>query len=64
MADWWPIDTAPKDGTRIVAWCGEERLLYWRKKAWRCPYWGVGPNDAPTHWRYQRPPTSTESHDT
>lgn len=49
--DWLAIDTAPKDGTHILVRAGDEsRVLYWRKKAWRCPFWGPGPFKEPTHW--------------
>jgi hypothetical protein len=27
MADWLPMDMAPKDGTPIIAWDGKDRFL-------------------------------------
>ncbi len=38
--DWKPIDTAPRDGSRVLLW------LPGRGAAWGC--WGIAPDDATT----------------
>jgi hypothetical protein len=52
---WQPIETAPRDGAKFLAWDGEELLIAWRYEGrWiydqemESPYlthWG------PTHWQ-------------
>jgi hypothetical protein len=58
MALWQPIETAPKDGTHILAvmpWLPDAKILFWAPYAneWRCPASERGPNPEgwlPTHW--------------
>jgi len=66
MADWQPIETAPKDGTEVLLWgpyCGCPATAQWTGKAWAA-YWDgwrvveymsdFGTDyrefDMPTHW--------------
>jgi hypothetical protein len=58
MNEWQPIETAPKDGTHILAWVPWTRYpktLFWAIYAdeWRCPASERGPCEdgwQPTHW--------------
>ena len=52
MSEWQPIETAPKDGTTILA-IGKLRmyLIHWVKGFWlNSEYVYEVPNDRYTHW--------------
>jgi transcription elongation factor Elf1 len=66
-SSWQPIETAPKDGAKFLAWDGEELLVAWRYEGrWiydqemESPYlthWG------PTHWQpLPSPPITPNPH--
>lgn len=58
-ANWQPIETAPKDGTRIDVWRRGERLtdVFWSDEEEWWSYMGdtypipLAASPAPTHWR-------------
>jgi hypothetical protein len=51
MSEWQPIETAPKDETRVllVASYGTMHTAFWRDGLWRCGGMGQYFNN-PTHW--------------
>lgn len=53
--EWRPIETAPKDGIRILAWDGEDGplVVWWEQNRWWTDYaWHADKDPAyPTHWR-------------
>lgn len=75
MSEWQPIETAPKDGTRVLAYwpdcygngsaCAVESWFGpWGKgnadQTWQSPFeWADGHND-PTHWMPLPPPPARE----
>lgn len=65
MTDWLLIETAPKDGTPILAYLGEDRepeqrVLRWGAfpKLFYLISWtdGLMHSYQPTHWRHLPPP--------
>lgn len=61
LVAWRPIETAPKDGTHVDLWAGEERVAdcRWNISRRRWEHWGWGDYDGmdmvkvdfePTHW--------------
>jgi hypothetical protein len=64
---WQPIETAPKDGTEIVAHdaaTGTSHVTCWIHGGWHDPdshYYSEAPDFVPTHWRpLPKPPATKE----
>jgi hypothetical protein len=61
---WQPIETAPKDGTHILAWFDEAQqhlLLWWFADNWRFKGSDTIPIVTPTHWMsLPKPPEEKE----
>lgn len=56
---WMPIESAPKDGTKIDQWtAGGRRLtnVYWHVGTYGSHWSDCYHRDPPTHWRYLPPP--------
>lgn len=63
MTDWQPMDTAPKDGTRILIWdCGCE-IASWRTDTKGRAWWstGRGSHVDPKFWAPLPKPPVTKS---
>ena len=65
--DWQPIETAPKDGTKVLVWSNsnvwnEPDVAYWGRSnplnqpAWAGGHCRVSHIDQPTHWMPLPPP--------
>ncbi len=76
MSDWQPIDTAPRDGTRVLLWCEDGvgaviGIWYAFKSNLLPPYWATtrgllhgSAHDReyqPTHWQPLPPAPSEEA---
>ena len=52
--DWLPIDSAPRDGTHVIAWFPSDkdaRTIYWADDGWFFVSDGYPvEDDDPTHW--------------
>jgi Lar family restriction alleviation protein len=64
---WQPIDTAPRDGTKILAWDGDELQIVWCSEGggWisdKEQEYYPGEREYPTHWQpLHSPPPVTPS---
>lgn len=60
MVEWQPIETAPKDGRKVLVWhpgFGLDYLvMYWLEGDWREPKDGARLKSPPTHWAAVPPP--------
>lgn len=54
MSEWQPIETAPKDGRKLLMWHPGMALgalvLFWMDGYWREPANSLGLKTTPTHW--------------
>jgi hypothetical protein len=62
LSQWQPIETAPKDGTGILAWdMIEHMIMFWHNGAWRDTDLDDMPIQ-PTHWiRLPSPPVGYDA---
>lgn len=61
MSGWQSIETAPRDGTEIIAYFGMTNPKYAESVRWSHGQWawaqdGDYPLDGPTHWMPLPPP--------
>lgn len=61
MSEWQLISTAPRDGTEVLVWDGEEILAaHWIEMDWEwCPLYADFPLN-PTHWQHLPDPPVSE----
>ncbi|CAB4164350.1 Domain of unknown function DUF551 [uncultured Caudovirales phage] len=68
-SEWQPIETAPRDGTNVLAYCPVEhevdnnfyiRTVFFDETEWRCEDDLQGCTCNPTHWMPLPPPPATE----
>ena len=66
-SDWQPIDTAPKDGTSVIAFVPGFGMgtfvLFWMDGYWREPANMMGLKVKPTHWMPLPSPPKAEGPD-
>lgn len=61
--EWQPIETAPKDGTQILAFCDPligQMVLFWDTPYWREKANMLGLKNEPTHWKPLHNPPAKE----
>lgn len=62
MSEWQPIETAPKDGTKIIGLLKWEdvSMIWWTRDEWEGDYWDndQGNEPEPTHWMPYNPPST------
>jgi hypothetical protein len=56
-AGWRPIESAPKDGTRVLLWDGRRQHVDW----WNHGWWNTS---RPTHWQPLPPPPEPDHAET
>jgi hypothetical protein len=67
MSEWQPIESAPKDGTKVDVWCVREGKVplripnaYFYEERWLHSFNGMRIWHDPTHWMPLPPPPSEE----
>jgi hypothetical protein len=65
MSEWQPIESAPKDGTKVDVWCEGKVPLripnaYFYEERWLHSFNGMRIWHDPTHWMPLPPPPSEE----
>ena len=67
MSEWQPIETAPKDGTKVLFWHnGDIHLAWWRKnilgqEGFGGYGWSYAEFSMPTHWMPSPEPPKAET---
>jgi len=68
MSNWQPIESAPRDGTRFLAWCPYVGRVIMRINGVHRETWAIDPSGRlscdPSHWMPLPPaPTQEARHD-